>query len=87
MIVVAGGAEGLSLLFLHASLVDLLAELAQLHLRVKLAIYEAEFLLLFFDHHIEFEAAHAGHVLSHSLLVVDALRYLVQFLLEAEVLL
>ena len=87
MIVVAGGAEGLSLLFLHASLVDFLAELAQLHLRVKLAIYEAKLLLLLIDHHVEFEAAHAGHVLGHSFLVVDALRYLVNFLLEPEVLL
>ena len=59
LIVVARGAEGLSLLFLHASLVDLLAELANLHLRVKLAIYEAELLLTLIDHHVEFKAAHA----------------------------
>ena len=66
---------------------NFLAELAQLHLRVQLAIYEAELLLLLIDHHVQFEATHAGHVLSHSFLVVDTLRYLVQLLLEPEVLL
>ena len=87
LIVVARGAEGLSLLFLHASLVDLLAELANLHLSVKLAIYEAELLLTLIDHHVEFEAAHAGHVLSHSFLMVDTLGNLVQLLLKPKVLL
>ena len=84
----ASGALGhLPLLLFHACLVDLLAQLAYLHLRVQLAINEAELLLLLIDHHVEFEAAHAGHVLRHSLLVRHALGYFVQLLLEPKILL